>query len=252
MWTWVSALKVGVSHVRVGTHLQDSLISFTSSARGIETFVGIVSDGAGSAKCGGEGAALVVRTLSTQLRSWFRRTDELPTSEEFAYWLDQFRDRITLVATQRALDIREFAATLVCVVSTGNETVVAHVGDGCAVLRSANDGTLIAPIWPYHGEYASTTAFVTDQPVCRLVVEHVAKVVDAVIVFSDGLERLALDFRSQLPHKPFFDLVLRPLGKLDRSGRDSELSVSLKEFLDSERINSRTDDDKSLIVALRK
>lgn len=252
MWTWISALKIGVSHVRSGTRLQDSLVSFSTSAKGIDTFVGIVSDGAGSAKYGGEGAALVVRTLSAQLRSWLRQNEKLPTTEDFAYWLDQVRDRITLVSTQRGLEVREFAATLLCAVSTGFETAVAHIGDGCAVLRSADSGSLIAPSWPYHGEYASTTAFVTDQPACRLVVEHLATSVDAVILFSDGLERLALDFRSQLPHQPFFDLVLRPLGKLDRGGRDYELSLSLKEFLDSERINSRTDDDKSLIVAIRR
>jgi hypothetical protein len=235
--------------VRAGVRLQDALASFVVPTSTSQAFVGIVCDGAGSAAFGGEGASLVVRSLTTLIRRKLSEAGKMPSAEDFGYWIDNTRDRISLVASRRNSDPREFAATLVCVVSTGEETIVAHVGDGCAVLRLAASQRWIVPSWPFHGEYASTTAFVTDQPEVKLNTEIVTESVSDVVLFSDGLERIALDFKSRMPHPGFLDVIARPLSNAAPGGRDSTLSRSLGEFLESERINSRTDDDKSLIVA---
>jgi hypothetical protein len=252
MWAWMSAARRGVSHVRANTRLQDARATFVCPGNSGAIFVGVVSDGAGSAEFGGEGASLVVRTLTTYLRNWLRQTGGLPGREDFAYWSDQIRDRLSQIATRKNSSIREFAATLVCVVCAEDEAVIAHIGDGCVVLKLAGAGDWVAPSWPHHGEYASTTSFISDQPEVRLVVERVNARVESLVVFSDGLERLALNFGSMTPHSPFFELVLRPLAGIESTGRQSELSRALGDFLDSEQINSRTDDDKSIIVALRK
>jgi hypothetical protein len=64
---------------------------------------------------------------------------------------------------------------------------------------------------------------------------------------TDGLQRLALDFTARTPHLPFF----QPLFAALRAAPDVEsLAGPFREFLDSQRINERTDDDKTLVLAI--
>src|ERR1051325_2519524 len=127
-WRWASASCRGVSHERTGIRLQDAATSFVLRSAARDYFVGIVSDGAGSAPFGGEGASLVCRSISVAIRRHFEASTSLPAQENIEEWIDSTRDLIAAVATRRQLTWRDFAATLVCLVSDGERTVIAHVG----------------------------------------------------------------------------------------------------------------------------
>jgi len=71
-------------------------------------------------------------------------------------------------------------------------------------------------------------------------------------MFTDGLERLALDFRTQQPHTPFFNRVITPVRNSAGNGRNADLSRQLADFLNSADINARTDDDKTLVLAVKR
>jgi hypothetical protein len=250
-WAWAAARSRGVSHVRANIRVQDAFKCFTTGGDGL-AFVAIVSDGAGSASHGGEGASLVCRTFATRARQHFARATSLPDLADVTSWLDDTRDLLSAVATRRELLARDFAATVILVVSTGNASIVFHVGDGCAVFQNVGSDQWRAPIWPEHGEYASTTAFVTDDaaPLPRFVRHDEG--IDGLVMFSDGLERLALDFRIQQPHGPFFNRVITPVRNSTKSGRNAHLSRQLADFLDSADINARTDDDKTMVLAVKR
>ena len=68
-------------------------------------------------------------------------------------------------------------------------------------------------------------------------------------VFSDGLERLVLNFAQKQPHAPFFDRMFGPVERSERVGDDRDLKTALRRYLDTPSVNERTDDDKSLILA---
>ena len=238
--------------MRNGTRLQDACAAFVTGEGSRAHFVGIVCDGAGSARYGGEGAALICRTFSVAARLHFKASSSAPCREQVEEWVDRSRDLIGAVAGRRSLAPREFAATLVLVISSGLTSLVAHVGDGCAVLKDDNLGRWVAPSWPYHGEYASTTAFLTDDEGARLEFVAYEHPVSSIAVFSDGIERLALDFVLKQPHGLFFEGVFRPFQVQSTTGRDRALSEQLKNYLDSHAISSRTDDDKTLILAVRR
>ena len=106
--------------------------------------------------------------------------------------------------------------------------------------------------WPDQGEYAATTYFVTDDPHAKLRVSRTEFPIVAAAAFTDGIERLALDFTTREPHFPFFDGVFRPLDESPTVGRDMVLSGKLSAFLDSEAVNKRTNDDKTLVLAVLK
>jgi len=103
--------------------------------------------------------------------------------------------------------------------------------------------------WPDNGEYANTTRFLTDDDYRRhLRIDIVARQVSELAVLTDGLQMLALDFAMTRVHDRFF----APLFKAVRSGPSEEtLRASLLEFMDSKRVNERTDDDKTLLLATR-
>jgi len=249
-WVWAAARSRGVSHERAGTRIQDAAVSFAAHAH--QFFVAIVCDGAGSASFGGQGASLVARTFSKALRQYLAQYATFPSVDLVQEWTDRARDRIGAVSQRRGLAPRDFAATLLLVMSTGNSSMLVHVGDGCAVLKEQAGGRWIAPIWPFHGEYASTTAFVTDDVGAQLRTAVYEAPISALAVFSDGVERLALDFQAREPFQPFFESMIEPLMTIDGGGRSAVLSEELRKFLNGAAVNARTDDDKTLILAVRK
>ncbi len=251
VWTWAVACRRGVSHEQADVRLQDAFKCFTASTPS-RPIVIMVSDGAGSGSFGGEGASVICRALTLSTRSHFASSDALPTDELLEHWLRGARELVRTAALRRTLETREFAATLILLISSGAESVVLHVGDGCAVLRDEETGSWIAPSWPYHGEYASTTTFVTDEPDPTISIVRYPRPITAIAVFSDGLERLALDLRARQPFAPFFDSIMAPVFDSDAVGKDGGLSGKLNEFLGSDGVNSRSDDDKTLILAVRR
>ena len=254
-WTWASATRIGTSHLCNGGRVQDAHWVGTFLVHEREFFVTVVADGAGSAEYGGQGASLTCRELSKRFREracCSSLEDFLPSDDVLQDWVDGVRDRIYIHAKARSVDLRSFASTMILVVSDGERTKVAHIGDGAAVFHSTIDQKWVIPMWPDHGEYASTTNFITDEPDVRLRIDSLEEDIDALCVFTDGLERLALDFRLREPHSPFFEMMLGPLYSSKSLGRVRVLSQSLREFLESPSVNARTDDDKSIVLACRK
>jgi hypothetical protein len=142
------------------------------------------------------------------------------------------------------------AATLIGALVCSNRAIVCHVGDGACVLRRKGCSSWEVPSWPAHGKYASATYFVTDDPEAQLHFNSIEGEFSELAMFSDGIERLALDFVNKSASDRFFSPMFAPLANLG-PGRDRGLSGSLRRFLDSPRILERTDDDKSLVLARR-
>ena len=212
----------------------------------------VVSDGAGSAQFSSVGSHLVVEGFSRCLLKHLRsERGVVRISEEIVReWLDNIRDQISHSADQHGTEPRQLAATLVAAIVFNDYAVICHIGDGACVLRRRENISWEVPSWPAHGEYASSTYFVTDDPQPNLQYNLIEDKVSEVAVFSDGIERLVLDFSNKCAFEGFFEPMFRPLAKL-RPGRDRSLSASLRKYLDSPRVLERTDDDKSLVMARR-
>jgi hypothetical protein len=251
-WSWIGACSTGSSHIRAGTSCQDFATCIEIPFKQGTALIAIVSDGAGSAEFSAIGSRTVVRCLSRQLVNYARLEESSETiSEETArQWLDDVRDRISIYADAKASTPREFAATLVAAIVFPNQMTVCHVGDGaCAVRKQGNQEWEVAS-WPAHGEYASSTYFVTDDPEPALRLSNWEGEFTDIAIFSDGLERLALDFQNKRAFNRFFNPMSAPLvGR--PPGRGRTLSAQLRKFLNGSQVTDRTDDDKSLVVASR-
>lgn len=253
-WTFGAASVRGISHIKNGTRLQDAKRCFeVIGPNGAATFCAVVSDGAGSASHGGQGASLVCRTMAEALRSHFSsETMEMPSEDDIWDWVDQARDRITHAASLRSLSPRDFASTMVLAVSDGRDTLTAHIGDGAIVARERAQKSWHVLSGSENGEYASTTYFITDSGTPRLRVARHDVGIDALFLFSDGIENQVLDSATDEPHEAFFTPMARPFSQSNTTGRDHHLSGKLAAYLDSEKFAEHTDDDKTLVIAVRK
>jgi hypothetical protein len=131
----------------------------------------------------------------------------------------------------------------------GNGASFWQIGDGAMCFRFRDSETFQYAFWPEKGEYANVTFFVTDAN-AQQHLEYDFSDCDIVqlAVFSDGLERLALNFATGEPHSAFFNGLFPYLSPLE-PGHAVELSSQIAAFLGCERVTRRTDDDKTLILA---
>ena len=249
-WKWVGACATGTSHIRAGTHCQDS--AGCVEVKESRALVAVVSDGAGSAEFSAIGSRIVVNGFVRCATSYLKDANSLETltKDVVLGWIDDIRERVVVAAQNRGVRPRDMAATIVAAIVGEEQAAIVHVGDGSIALRAKNSSEWIIPSWPSHGEYASTTYFVTDDPQPAAQFTMLLGQFTAVAAFTDGLERLALDFANKSPYAPFFDSKFQHIIG-PPAGRDRRLSIWLRRYLASAPILERTDDDKSLILAQR-
>jgi hypothetical protein len=252
VWKWAAAKATGTSHLRAGKGCDD--YGGCALVRGptADTLILVVSDGAGSAEHSSLGSRLATLTFVKRASEYLRSGGDvsLLTKQTALEWLDAVRDRIFRAAELLGGSPRDLAATLVGCLVTPHHTACVHVGDGGIVIRLANSNEWQVASWPSHGEYASTTYFVTDDPEPNVLVSHIEGEVKEVSLFTDGIERLVLEFASQTPFTPFFDRMFGPF-KDTVGGRDRRISEQLRLLLESPLVCDKTDDDKTLFLAKR-
>lgn len=239
-WRWIAASVTGEGHLNRGERRQDA---FAVRAIGADMIVAVVSDGAGSASHGRQGAWMTCRALCNAAQAW----QGIPQTDECIHdAIDALRDHIDHVATQRGLLRRQFAATMIGLILTQEDILVLHVGDSALAGRHEGTWELIAQ--PENGEYASTTWFVTDDPAPRLNILRGRRRHDAFALFSDGVGDLAIRQPDITAHQGFFAPMIQAVDAVPQRGKNHALSHGLKAWLDTASVRARSDDDKSLVL----
>jgi hypothetical protein len=251
-WTWVAARSTGTSHLKSGKKCDDFGACLELTTPSASILIAVAADGAGSAYHSSTGSRITTTSFVHSVGRHFRLGGLLPeiTSDLVKTWLDEIRDRIAVTAELFDAVPRDFASTLVAAIIAPTDAVIVHVGDGACVYRATGDSDWKIGTWPAQGEYAATTFFVTDDPEPSVNVAPIFESIGDLAVFSDGLERLALDFATKTAYAPFFDKMFAPLSS-STPGRNRPMSRALRSFLDGPLVCERTDDDKTIILARR-
>jgi len=252
-WTWVGSRSTGTSHLKSGTGCDDFGACIELRTPNDTILIAVASDGAGSARFSSIGSWIATRSFIRCAVSHFSKGELVSAldAEILKHWIDEVRDNISLAASKREAKPRDFAATFVGAVVGKESAKFCHVGDGAAVYMAKNSDDWIVASWPAQGEFAATTYFVTDDPEASVRVVAVDEEIESVAVFTDGIERLVLNFTDKSAHAPFFERMFSPIQR-SIGGRDRSLSRKLREFLDGPTVCEKTDDDKTLILAKRR
>ncbi|HZT83717.1 MAG TPA: PP2C family serine/threonine-protein phosphatase [Gemmataceae bacterium] len=249
MWKLLYQSVPGTSHARSGQPCQDHCQARAKNTAEGPVAVLLCSDGAGSAAHSDFASRTACRSLMRYV------TDDLSaglsvrdiTRDRVTDWHLRLRKELEEHAAKCKTELSHLACTLLAAVVSPAAAAFSQVGDGAIVVR---DGAAYRPVfWPQSGEFINTTCFVTDNQLAdRLMFDRWPAGVEEVALFTDGLQMLALNFAQKKAHGPFFEPLFR---KLRHAASPDALNPSLKQFLDSPQVNSRCDDDKTLILATR-
>lgn len=254
VWRIIGASVTGTSHLARGLGCQD--------AHGIrhlakEVTVIAVADGAGSAGRASEGSELAVKSSLDSLCASLENVPDLPDTslaDALRGALIAARTSLTEMAGAEEDDadaghasdsLDQFATTLILVVLAKRWLGIAQVGDGAAVVRDA-EGSLQVLTIPSSGEYLNETFFLTSPDYLQKSHIRVWPLsADALAVMSDGVQVLAINYADNTAHAPFFE----PIFRFASNAHTSE--DELRSFLESPKVCAHTDDDKTLVVAIR-
>ncbi len=248
-WVVIGASVQGTQHVQSAKPLQDAH-AYRLVAPGVAILA--VADGLGSVARSEEGARLVVQEAVAAVAELLE--SGLPQDEPG--WLSlsylafaHARQRLEVEVDNQGASLRDFSTTLLLAVASETWIAAGQIGDGAIVALYA-DGSLETLSTPQSGEYANQT-FPLTMPDALQIAQFSARPVRiaGLALFSDGLQRLALQAPGQTPHAPFFAPLFRQLpGVSDPAAASRKLG----DFLASARVCAATDDDKTLVLLARK
>ena len=261
-WKAIARSAIGTSHQKQQMPCQD----YSDYKIINQAIVGAVADGAGSAKYADIGAKLAVETVLTAFteQDIFNITNLHKTATSVTVPLTRYRSEravkqffrktvkkiVTTLKEQAASDgfsVEDFACTLLIVVATSNGLAAMQIGDGFIIVRHAEEEPKLL-FTPDKGEYINETTFVTSAnalEAMRVVVQ--TEPPKFICASTDGLERLAIRMSDHTPFIPFFKPLEEYLWSTKNPEQEEEYLVS---FLNSDRLNVRSDDDKTLLLCL--
>jgi hypothetical protein len=249
MWKLLFQSVQGTSHRRRHEPCQDRCRVRLRHTQQGAVLVLACADGAGSARLADLGAQQACRSILNVVLDDLSEglTVRAVERDTVLAWHLHVRRELQALADAQQVVLQDLACTLLLAVVGETAAVFSQIGDGAIVTLA---GDRYEPVfWPQRGEYANTTNFVTDADWLDLLAVSVQPVrVPELALFTDGLQMLALNFAGRTVHAPFFAPMFQRL----RAARPGEgLPQALRQFLSSEAVNSRSDDDKTLILATR-
>ena len=244
-WSLIGATIRGGNHVLEGIPCQDvHAYQFEG-----DTLFLAVADGVSSASKAHLGANLAVQTALQEGVALFKAAR--PVTEKG--WIDLLhssfessRARLTEEASSLNTPLSDYATTLILAILHPEGLAAGHIGDGAVVcLDAEGEFRTICP--PQNGEFANETFSLTlpdalDRMVCTI---HPAPV-QALALFSDGVQRFSIHQNDFSPHVPFFAPLFT---QLEGVKEIENAAQSLSMFLSSEKVQSLSGDDKTLVLA---
>ena len=285
-WKAIARSEIGTSHIKQQLSCQD----YSDYKILNDAIIGVVADGAGSAKHSDIGAKLAVDTVLTKITeediqkiielcnspgideaeksksfvlkplSLFSRSKknsdaavaviESDSKPEVKQFFSNIVKQVTIALEKQAetngYEINDLACTLLIAIATPQGIAAMQIGDGFIAVRyPQKDPELLFS--PDKGEYVNETTFVTSTN----ALEDMEVVIKSgqpkfICASTDGLERLAIRLSDCTPFTPFF----QPLEQYLRETENLDSDRYIEDFLNSDRLNARTDDDKTLFLCL--
>jgi len=233
----------GSAHVKAKTPCQDAHAAMATSDG---VLVVACADGAGSAQRSDEGATAAAAEFVSAACALVRERRELGQ----AAVLECFRAARKAVE-ERAVHIdarpRELACTLLGAIVGPEEAWFGQIGDGLIVV--GDDAEYSPVFWPHAGDYLNDSDFLTDERYEAQVQVAQRKAPKELALTTDGLQLLMANLAARSIHAGFFAPIFARLREADD---ESALVAPLQAFLESAAVNDRTDDDKTLLLAVRR
>lgn len=283
-WRAVARSEIGTSHLKQQMLCQD----YGHYRIFKDVIVGAVADGAGSAKYSDVGAKLAVETVLDYLSEYLQQPKEtgflykglllkaflakkpdlwvsliqnqknrrerlfqaLSLSEAKSLFTETTKKAIAALSNEAAnndYSINDLACTLLVFVATPQWVAAMQIGDGFMVVRPKDSEHQLL-FNPDKGEFVNETTFITSaNALDEMQVDVLSGQQEFICASTDGLEKVAIRMSDWKPFAPFFQPLAEYLSETSNPEEENEYVIN---FLKSERLNARTDDDKTLLLCL--
>lgn len=248
-WQVVGCSAIGTKHITGGTPCQDAVDY--EIIPGDQIIIGAVSDGMGSASRSDVGSKLAVKTALSQMKST-RCWQNQPKNDEqvqdiFYAVLGTVKAALKKEAEKGGYSVEDLDCTLLVFVATPNWLAAMQVGDGQIVVRP-RDGNYQLLFMPDKGEFINVTTPVTSSHALEeMQVCFKSGSYEFICAATDGIENISLVKREGWrPFERFFQPLEEQIMLSANSLADKVKEVN--DFLNSEQINQKTDDDKTLLL----
>ena len=229
-WKYAAASVIGTSHLAAPEcriRCQDA--HECGYLDGQDVLVCVASDGAGSASHSDQGSRFACEVVVSRIRS--ANPEEIHSRAFALDTLGVIQETLQTAAQETGTQFRDFACTLLVAIANRERVTSWQIGDGAICFRIRSDADFRYAFWPAKGEYANVTHFVTDSKAHEeLDFDTATLQVADLALFSDGLERLALDFRTGEVHSAFFRGLFPYLHRRRPPGRHVDVEDQMKEF----------------------
>lgn len=265
-WRALAASVTGTSHLHSGKGCEDAHAYYIHEASPLLLLA--AADGAGTAIYAATGAQTAVQAvldaanlllagqrepdqpdqwssiLSLILRATHSRLEQLVEEHRGYSQCEQGQQTAPQAATPPPL--REFATTLLLAIVTPHWLATLQVGDGAIVIYQQDEKIVSLTPRSQH-EYVNETFFVTDEDYLSEAnySSLFCSTLRGIALLTDGLQTIAMHNTDNSPHAPFFKQMF------DFAHNPDMTEAKLRRFLESERVCARTDDDKTLVLAVQ-
>ncbi|HEY4326629.1 MAG TPA: PP2C family serine/threonine-protein phosphatase [Mucilaginibacter sp.] len=251
IWKVIGQSVIGSSHLQNGKGCEDAgTYRVFTMPDDSEALICFASDGAGSAEYADQASAAAVSAAIEFALNLLGNGEDLTDASLLALG-EHVYDRLCELADALRTPKNECSCTLLGCIILPEKAGFLQIGDGAIVRNDGYDH--FTPIWwPSNGEYQNSTVFVIDDAdLANLNYKVIDEPITEVALFTDGLQQLALNYESMTAHQPFFANLFPALRKAEISEHLSILTTRLSDYLSGSAISSRTDDDKTLLLATR-
>ena len=251
IWKVIGQSVIGASHIQSGKKCEDAIhYEILKSLNDEDVLVGFISDGAGSAKFAGEASQLSVKNGVDLVKS-ILENNELIDENHLLEIAETIYSNLEKEAISYNVPLNEFSCTLIGFIVSPKRACFLQIGDG-AIVKNDGNNFFNFVWWPQNGEYQNTTTFLIDDRNFRdLKIKIIDDSITELAVFTDGLQMLALNNETVSVHQPFFNDLYKWLRIANEEDHISILNNKLIDYLSSDLINNRTDDDKTLLLATK-
>mgnify|MGYP000873603429 CR=1 FL=1 len=236
---------IGPLHIQMGLPCQDACAFLTLPSR-----IGIVavSDGLGSADKSDKGSNIAVNTVIDTARSMISKNIEFELLDIIKKSIISARIALENYAEIEKSKLKDYACTLIVVAFKKDKISVGQIGDGAVVAKTASRLLLLSK--PAESEYINEVIPLTSEDWEKHIqYSESEENIQTFMTFTDGLQRAALLNTNDglIPYDGF----VNPLFSYSMELSDySEAESDIKEFLESEKMNEHSEDDKTLVIAI--
>ncbi len=238
-WKVISASTPGIENNQPKSECQDFLAHYARE----DSFIAIISDGAGSALLAKTGAQTICEAMISELKPYLNNPQK--AKKEINEIIGRARIKIEKLASKNKTYLSDYHATLVGVIANPNYGFFFHIGDGAGLCSQDVDFDDFIISKPENGDFINETFFITmENWEEHLHIKEFEKP-RYICLMSDGLTGFTLSNDCTEIKTGF----LAPISRFLDNNEPSYGSKALLNTISSSNAHNINSDDKSIIWA---